>query len=149
MTDLTPLDPASAAAGLREAGDGARGFLGVDPVTDNDALLARRLAAIDAQVFRAGDTLLGAAPNPHQPRQAYVASTSADEAALRALLGFLVTYRRTTSWVALAERGAPAVEALRRCGFEERGALRDHRFRAGAAVDVLVWFGKAAAPCPS
>ncbi|WP_183091609.1 hypothetical protein [Streptomyces radicis] len=149
MTDLIPLDPASAAAGLREAGEGARGFLGVDPVTENDALLTRRLAALDAQVFRAGDTLVGAAPNPHQPRQAYVASTSADEAALRALLGFLVTYRRATSYVALVERGAAATEALRRCGFAERGALRDHRHRSGAPVDVLVWFGKAAETCPS
>ncbi|MDT0267362.1 hypothetical protein RM844_13810 [Streptomyces sp. DSM 44915] len=141
MTELTALDDAGAAAALRAAGAAARGFLDLDPVTQNDALLARTLAGVEGRVFRAGDALVGAAPNPRQPRQALVACTSDEPAAVRALVGFLVTYRRTTSGLALVPDGAPAVAAFRGAGFTELGVLRDHGYGSGAYHDVRVLFG--------
>ena len=139
MPELQLLDTPAAATGLREAADAARGFLGVDPVTQNDLQLTSELDRLRAQVFRAGDTLVGTVPNDRQPRQAYVASTSADAAALRALLGFLATYHRCTSYVALVPNDSPALAAFVDCGFTERGVLRGHRYRAGAYRDVRVY----------
>lgn len=139
--DIVPLGHAEAAAALREAGAPARGFLGLDPVTQNDALLTRTLERAEARVLRAGETLVGAAPNPLQPRQSQVATTSADAAAVRALVDFLVAYRRTTSCLALVPHGAPAVSAFLGCGFTDRGVLRGHRYASGAYHDVRVLFG--------
>jgi hypothetical protein len=142
MADLELLDAADAAVGLREAGDAARGFLGMDPVTQNDLLLTSELTRLDALVFRRADTLVGAMPNERQPRQAYVAGTSADGEALRALLDFLATYRRCTSFVSLVPADSPVVPALAGCGFTERGTLRAHRYGSGAYRDVLVHFAR-------
>ncbi|WP_062216645.1 hypothetical protein [Streptomyces sp. NBRC 109706] len=142
MTDIVPLGHAEAAAALRAAGPGARGFLDLDPVTQNDALLARTLERAEGQVLRVGETLVGAAPNRLQPRQSWVATTSDDEAAVRALVEFLVDYRRTTSCVALVPRGAPGGSAFLGAGFTDRGVLRGHRYASGAYHDVRVLFGR-------
>lgn len=148
MTDIQQLDARAAAAGLRAAKDGARGFLGVDPVTQNDALLAIELTGQDAQVYRVGETLVGFAPNHEQPRQAFVASTSPAAEPVRALLAHLATYQRCTSYVAMVPAGGPSLAAFTGCGFEQVGALRDHRFQSGAYQDVVV-MAKVADPCPS
>jgi hypothetical protein len=137
--DIRRLDPASAAADLRAAADTGRGFLGLDPVTQNDVLLAAELTRMQAQVFRAGDMLLGAVANPDQPRQAFVAATSADPAPLRAFLSFLGTRQRCTSFVAMVPDGAASVAAFERCGFRRVGALRDHRYQSGGYQDVVIY----------
>ncbi|GAA3226351.1 hypothetical protein GCM10020256_36720 [Streptomyces thermocoprophilus] len=84
---LRLLSPAQAAAELSAAGEAARGFLGLDPVTQNAALLGRELAHRDAVVLRYGETLLGCAVNPEQPRQAEVAVTAADAPAMGGAAG--------------------------------------------------------------
>jgi hypothetical protein len=139
MADLTLLGTAEAAALLGAAPEAARGFLGLDPVTQNGPLLARELTRTGAQVLRAGDVLLGYAPNPGQPRQGRVATTSADPAPLAALLGFLRTYRRCTSFVAEVPDGSVAVPALEACGFTGTGRLPGHVFHSGGYHDVLVY----------
>lgn len=149
MTDLRMLEPAAAAAALREAGPAARGFLGLDPVVQNDTLLARELARREVQVLRGGAGLLGFAPNPEQPRQAYVASTSTDPEPLRAFLAFLGSYRRCTSYVAQVPEGAPGAEAFEGCGFARVGTLRAHRFASGAYRDVHVYYREGEEPCRS
>jgi len=149
MADLRLLEPASAAAALSEAGAAARGFLGLDPVVQNEALLARRLGQRDAQVFHGGTGLLGFAPNPAQPHQAYVACTATDPEPLRAFLAFLGSYRRCTSYVARIPEGAPATAAFESCGFHRVGTLRAHRFESGAYRDVHVYYSDGEPSCLS
>lgn len=137
--DVELLDPLSAARALDAAPRAAaRGFLGADPVTQNPHLTARHLAAQDAQVLRRGDALLGYAPNPLQPRQARVATTSPDPEPLLALLEFLRTYHRCFSFVAETPADSPVLPALEACGFTSRGVLPGHLFRSGRHVDVQV-----------
>jgi hypothetical protein len=138
-TDIRRLDPAAAAAHLRAAAEAGRGFLGLDPVTQNDVLLAAELTRMRAQVFQAGDMLLGAVPNPDQPRQAFVAATCADPEPLRVFLGFLDTRQRCGSFVAMVPDGAASAAAFESCGFRRVGVLRDHRYQAGAYQDVVVY----------
>jgi hypothetical protein len=130
------LAPAEAAAAVRAIG--ARGFFDLDPVTQNDALMARELTTRDVQVYRVGDTLLASAVNPVQPRQAYVASTSGDPEPVRALLAFLRAYLRCTSYLALVPAGAAAADAFTGCGFEQVGVLREHRYQTARYHDVYV-----------
>lgn len=143
------LDSETAAVELTRVGGSARGFLGLDPVTQNEALLARELTRAGASVFRADDGLVGCAPNPESPRQSYVATTSADPGAVRAVLEHLVTYQRCASFVALVPAGSPAGAAFVECGFAPVGVLREHRFHSGAYHDVHVYFAGAEEPCPS
>lgn len=142
MADIELLDPAAAAAALREAGPAGRGFLGLDPVTQNDVLLARELERLEAQVFReaAGRAVLGCSPNPVQPRQVCVATTCDDPAVLRAFVGFLATYLRGTSFTATLPADAPSVAAFDGCGFQRVGTLREHFYRSGRYQDCLVYY---------
>ncbi|MFE0651513.1 hypothetical protein ACFVZH_23275 [Streptomyces sp. NPDC059534] len=141
MPELELLAPAAAAAALAAAADDtARGFLGLDPVTQNEALLARELSRADAAVFRYGDTVLGCRVNPDQPRQSEVASTTADPVALGALLDFLHTYQRCESFVALVP-DALDVSGYTALGFAPVGLLREHRYAAGRYHDVRVLHG--------
>jgi hypothetical protein len=149
MSDLELLAPAAAAAALRQAGAAARGFLGLDPVVQNDALLARELGQLDAQIFHGGAGLLGFAANPAQPRQAYIASTSSDPEPLRAFLAFLVSYRRCTSYLAQVPDGAESTAAFESCGFSRVGTLRAHRFESGAYRDVHVYYHGEEGSCRS
>ncbi|MFF9625765.1 hypothetical protein [Streptomyces griseosporeus] len=136
-SELRLLPPAAAAAGLSAAGEAARGFLGLDPVTQNEALLGQELARREAVVFRYGGTVLGCVVNSAQPRQAEVAATTADPAALGALLEFLRTYQRCSSFVTMvpAGRDTSGYEAH---GFRRVGTLREHRFAGGRYHDVHV-----------
>jgi hypothetical protein len=143
MTEIQRLEPDLAVAELRAAADSARGFLGLDPVTQNDALLASELKSLEAQLFSAGETLVGFAPNTDQPRQAYVASTSADPEPLRALLEFLSTYQRCTTFVAMVPDGAESAAGFDACGFERVGVLPRHRWQNYGWQDVLVYVGRA------
>lgn len=143
MTDLLRLDPDAAVAELRASADSARGFLGLDPVTQNDALLTAELKALAAQLFSTGESVVGFAPNTDQPRQAYVASTSADPEPLRALLEFLTTYQRCTSFVAMVPDGAESAAGFEQCGFERAGVLPRHRWQDYDWQDVLVYVGRA------
>ena len=143
MTEIQRLEPDAAVTELRAAADAARGFLGLDPVTQNDALLASELKSLEAQLFSAGETLVGFAPNTDQPRQAYVASTSADPEPLRALLEFLSTYQRCTTFVAMVPDGAESAGGFDACGFERVGVLPRHRWQNYDWQDVLVYVGRA------
>ncbi|MEV6606192.1 hypothetical protein [Kutzneria sp. NPDC051319] len=143
MTEIQRLDPAVAVAELRASGACARGFLGLDPVTQNDSLLTQELESLQAQLFSAGETLVGFAPNADQPRQAYVASTSADPEPLRALLEFLATYQRCTTFVAMGPDGVEAAQGFAACGFEQVGVLPRHRWQNYDWQDVLVYVGRA------
>lgn len=142
---LTRLRPAEAAERLRDAG--ARGFLGLDPVTQNDALLAGCLTGTGAQVFATGDAVVGFAPNPDNPRQAVIATTSDDPATVTAFAGFLREHGRFTSFVSLATREQPAVRALLGCGFAVVARLRDHVYRRGTYHDVSVFFATGESAC--
>ncbi|MGW2182054.1 hypothetical protein ACWCXX_28960 [Streptomyces sp. NPDC001732] len=136
---LEQLSPEAAARLLVAADrDTVRGFLDLDPVTQNAALLAREITRRNLTVLRHGETLLGCAVNPLQPRQASVATTSPDPAALRALLSFLHTYRRCTSFTAETRAGSPVLPALETCGFTRAGVLPGHLFLTGRHHDVLV-----------
>jgi hypothetical protein len=143
MTEILRLDVDAAVAELRASGDSARGFLGLDPVTQNDSLLAAELQALEAQLFSAGEALVGFAPNTDQPRQAYVASTSADPEPLRALLEFLATYQRCTTFVAMVPADAEGGKGFEACGFERAGVLPQHRWQNYDWQDVLVYVGRA------
>lgn len=149
QTTVELLDHTAAAAALRSAGDSARGFLGLDPVTQNESLTAAELRRTGAMVFRDGAALLGYLPNTGQPRQGTVASTSADPAPVRALLEFLRTYRRCTSFVAEVPAGAAACAAFEACGFVVTGTLRGHRFQSGRYHDVRVYCTSQEEPCGS
>ncbi|HVK23843.1 MAG TPA: hypothetical protein VM677_21015 [Actinokineospora sp.] len=140
-TTIQPLDPTDAATALHAAGKAARGFLGLDPVTQNEPLLAAELVRLNAMVFRYGDTVVGYVPNTGQPRQGEVATTSAKTEPVRALLAFLDAYRRCTSFVAMVPAGAQAGTAFTGCGFSQVGTLRGHRFQSGGYHDVLVYAG--------
>lgn len=134
-----PLDAREAARRLAAAPAGtARGFLGLDPVTQDTALLAKEITARGVQVLCHGDALLGYAINPHQPRQAAVATTSADPGPLAALLGLLRAYHRCTSFTAEVTAGSAVLPALAGCGFERRGTLPGHRYESGRYHDVHV-----------
>jgi hypothetical protein len=139
---LQRLDLDAAVAELRSAAESARGFLGLDPVTQNDSLLAAELTSLEAQLFCADGPLVGFAPNTGQPRQAYVASTCADPEPLRALVDFLVTYQRCTTFVAMVPDGAASVAAFEQCGFERAGVLPRHRWQDYDWQDVLVYVGR-------
>jgi hypothetical protein len=143
MTELLRLDTDVAVAELRASGDSARGFLGLDPVTQNDSLLATELNGLQAQLFSTGESLVGFAPNTDQPRQAYVASTSADPEPLRALLEFLTTYQRCTTFVAMVPAGAEGCHGFEACGFDKAGVLPQHRWQDYDWQDVLVYVGRA------
>jgi hypothetical protein len=149
MTDLERLDPLAAAAALRAAPDGARGFLGVDPVTQNDMLVALELTRLGAQVFRRGQALLGFVPNSEQPRQATVATTSADPHLMAEFLTFLGSYQRCTSYVGMVPSGGVAESAFSGCGFHRSGTLRGHRYQAGQYHDVQVYFATVEDLCRS
>jgi hypothetical protein len=143
MTELLRLDTDAAVAELRASGDSARGFLGLDPVTQNDSLLASELTGLAAQLFSAGEALVGFAPNMDQPRQAYVASTSADPEPLRVMLEFLTTYQRCTTFVAMVPADAEGGNGFAACGFERVGVLPQHRWQNYDWQDVLVYVGRA------
>ncbi|WP_130799085.1 hypothetical protein [Streptomyces otsuchiensis] len=133
------LTPEEAARALTDAPVRlTRGFLGLDPVTQNTALLARHIGDREIQVLRYGEALLGYTVNPLQPRQAHVATTSADPAPLDALLGFLADYQRATSFVAEVPEGTPVLPALESCGFTPCGVLPGHLFHSGRYREVLV-----------
>lgn len=149
MTDLERLDPPAAAAALRGAADGARGFLGVDPVTQNDVLVALELTRLGAQVFRRGQALLGFVPNSRQPRQATVATTSADPELMAEFLTFLGSYQRCTSYVGMTAAGGAAESAFTGCGFDRAGTLRGDRYQAGQYQDIHVYFATAENLCRS
>ena len=140
---LQRLDTEAAVAELRTTGASGRGFLGLDPVTQNDSLLAAELKSLEAQFFTVGEALVGFAPNADQPRQAYVASTSADPEPLRALLEFLTTYQRCTTFVAMVPDGAESAAGFDACGFERVGVLPRHRWQNYDWQDVLVYVGRA------
>jgi len=125
------LDAAAAAQALSDAAGAARGFLGIDPVTQNCALIAAELTRIGAQVCRADDALVGYVHRRGQPRQALVASTSAQAEVLATLLSFLRIYQRSTSYLALVPTGSAAITAFEGCGFRRAGELRDHRYQSG------------------
>jgi len=132
---LLRLTDRAAAAALRAAG--ARWFLGLDPVTQNDELLARTLTAVGATVFGHGDAVVGYTLNPDHPGQAVVDTTGTDPAPLAACLDFLHEYLRCDTFVALvAVDRDPA--ALR--GFAVVGRLRGHEYRGGTYHDVDVYF---------
>ena len=146
MTDITEttettaeplrrLGGLAAAAALRASG--ARWFLGLDPVTQNDELLARTLSVAGVTVFRSGDAVVGYTLNPDNPGQAAVDTTGTDPAPLAACLDFLHEYQRCDTFVALvAVDRDPA--ALR--GFTPVGRLRGHEYRGGTYHDVDVYF---------
>ncbi|MCP3760526.1 hypothetical protein [Streptomyces sp. TBY4] len=147
MTDIRPVPLTEAVTALRAAGDACRGFLGVDPVTQNDALLVKELTRTGAQFFRSDGALVGCLTNEDQLRQVYVATTTADPEPLRAFLAFLDTYRRITSYVALLPSGNPTLPAFEKCGFTQVGNLKDHHFQAGRHQDVPVYFASAEVAC--
>jgi len=138
--DIEQIPPDFAVSLLRTATGGGRGFLGLDPVTQNDALLVREMTARQAQVFRYGDSVVGYAPNPDAPRQAVVATTSADPDVLVGFVSFLRVYRRFTSFTATTTADQPAAKALCGGGFREVARLRDHVYRAGGYRDLHVYF---------
>jgi hypothetical protein len=144
---IVQLAPADAVARLRRTPGQGRGFLGLDPVTQNDALLKILLARCGAQlfgsdVFGSDDAVLGYVPNADNQRQGFIATTSADPAVLAAFTEFLRVYRRYTSFVCHVADGDPAITALEGCGFRVAGRLRGHVFRTGAYHDVNVYFGR-------
>ena len=150
MTDLRVLDPAAAAAELAGSSEAARGFLGLDPVTQNEPLLAAELTRMSAGVCRAdGGALVGFAPSPGQPRQMLLASTSARPEPVRALLGFLRAYCRYSSCLAMVPAGNASAEAYESCRFTRIGTLRGHWYQSGEYRDVTVYFAKAADACQS
>ncbi|MER5439013.1 hypothetical protein [Streptomyces sp. NPDC002790] len=144
MTELNVLTAEAAATALGRCGQAARGFLGLDPVTQNDALLVLRLRAEEALVFRYGGgnapvaSVLGAVWNPHNPRQAVVSSTTEDPEALTALLDFLRTHRRCVGAVGVCASADPAHAGFAATGFRPVGVLRAHFFRSGAYLDATV-----------
>lgn len=137
---LQRLATAEGVARLRALGDGGRGFLGLDPRTQNDALLTRLLTEREAVLFGHGETLLGTYQSKDNPRQAVVAVSGADPAALAALARLLRVYRRHTSMVAFTSPGDPALPALRACRFREVGTLAGHHYRSGAYRDAVVHY---------
>lgn len=137
---LTRLARAEGVARLRALGDGGRGFLGLDPRTQNDALLTRILTEREAVLFGYGETLLGAYQNKENPRQAVVAVSGDDPDGLAALARLLRVYRRYTSMVVLTAPGDPALPALRACRFREVGTLSGHHYRSGAYHDAVVHY---------
>ncbi len=149
MTEFTLLDSASAVTALRETGDAARGFLGLDPVTQNDPLLAKHLARMSAQLGQAGGTVVGWAQNADQPRQATLSTTTGDAEAVRAMVKFLATYQRCTTYVAMVPAGADAEKAFTGSGFQEIGVLPEHRYAGGTYHDVRVYFGRTEDTCPA
>lgn len=143
------LDAAAAAQALSDEAQLARGFLGIDPVTQNRAQVAAELTRMGAQVCRADDALVGYAHRRDQPRQALVASTSARAEPVATLLSFLHVYHRLTSYLALVPAGSATIGAFEGCGFRRTGVLREHRYQSGGYQDVLVYFAKAADTCRS
>lgn len=135
MADVVQLELADGVRRL--AALTARGFLGLDPVTQNDALLRKLLSARDARLFGSGDAVLAYAPNPDNPRQAEIATTSTDPEVIAAFTEFLRRHGRYTSFVCY---GGPA-DALRASGFRPAGRLREHVFGGGRYHDVPVHVG--------
>jgi hypothetical protein len=147
---IARLDTAAAVAGLRALPpETARGFFGLDPVTQNDALLAKQIDRSGVQLYSCGETLVGCLPNPDHPRQAQVASTSSAPEPLRALLGFLGTYQRCTSYFALVPQDSPVAAAFESCGFVCVGALPEHLFHSGRYRDVLIYHATEGDTCRS
>jgi acyl transferase domain-containing protein len=143
MTDtaaLRLLSPDEVAARLRTSPGGGRGFLGTDPVIQNDALLARALRDTSARLLGWRDTVLGTRPNPRNPRQEEVAATSNDADALAALLDFLRAHRHCGSALAVCGPDAAMLPALNQLGFRRTGLLRGHYFRAGRYLDATVHY---------
>lgn len=149
MANIQRLDLPSAIAGLRAAGSNARGFLGLDPVTQNDALLSLELARSGAVVLRHGDTLLGYLPNRDQPRQAVIATTSGEPGPIGAMVEFLHTYQRCTSFVATVPVDSTGVAAFDGSGFTRTGTLREHQYRGGRYRDLVVFFATREDVCRS
>lgn len=142
MPDLQMLGAAAAAQALSDKAWEARGFLGIDPVTQNCSLIVADLTRMSAQVCRFDDALVGYAHHPWQPRQALVATTSAQAEPVAALLSFLRIYHRSTSYLALVPIGTAVVAAFEGCGFRRTGVLHDHCYQSGGYRDVLVYFAK-------
>jgi hypothetical protein len=151
---------------LRRARNWGRGFLGVDPVTQNAALMARLLDEASAETYQVAAhgsavAVAGCVRNPVNRRQALVAiaelpaggPTDGDprgEAAaappaelakvIRRFLRYLSTNRDITSFVAYAVAGDGALPGLIDSGFREVGQLREHVYRSGAFHDEHVFF---------
>jgi hypothetical protein len=153
LTDTTAtlrvMDSKTAAAALSRGPESARGFLGLDPVTQNEPLLAASLTRMAAEVYAADDALVGFAPVPGQPRQMLVATTSAHPGPLAALLAFLRTYCRASSYLARVPAGHPSATALADCGLIPTGVLHEHWYQSGEYRDVTVYYARAADACRS
>jgi hypothetical protein len=143
------MDSKAAAAALSGMPEAARGFLGLDPVTQNEPLLAAVLHRMAAEVYAADDALVGFAPVPGQPRQMLVATTSAQPGPLAALLAFLRTYCRASSYLARVPEGSPSAAACADCGLIRTGVLRGHWYQSGEYRDVTVYYARAADACRS
>lgn len=148
MVELVLLPAEEVAVRLGRISGSGRGFLELDPVVQNEPLLALLLAARSALVFSYGDdALVGAQANPDNPRQAFVSATSDCPAAVAALLDFLRAHRRCTSAVALVAPGAGAVAAFEALGFTGTGRLRDHYYRSGSYLDALIYYRRLEPTC--
>ncbi len=117
------------------------GFLGLDPLTQNDQWLLDRLTGMRATLYGTErGTLVGCAPNPANPRQARVAVAADDSAALTALLDLLRSTAAHTSFTAVACASDAGLPALLDCSFREVGTLRGHVLRAGVYLDAGVYY---------
>lgn len=141
MDELVPLELSDAIRRLRRLPDSGLGFLGLDPLTQNDQWLMGRLTSMRAAVYVAGrDTIVASAPNFANPRQSQVAVAADDSTALRVLLSFLRSTAYCTSFTATLCASDTGLPALLDCGFREVGTLRNHVFRAGIYRDVGVYY---------
>lgn len=159
---------------LRRAAGWGRGFLGVDPVTQNSTLMVRLLTEAEAETYQVAAhgsavAVAGCVRNPANRHQALVAiaelpsagpdgapadadprrpAASASPAELakviRRFLTYLSTHRDITSFVAHAVVGDGALPGLIDSGFCEVGRLREHVYRSGGFHDEHVFFARLA-----
>lgn len=141
MAEPVRLELPTAVRRLRRLPDSGLGFLGLDPLTQNDQWLLNRLTSMRATLYDTErGTVVGCAPNPANPRQARVAVAADDSAALTALLALVRATAGYTSFTAVACASDAGLPALLDCGFREVGTLRGHVFRAGVYLDAGVYY---------
>lgn len=131
-------DPTEAGEILQAEPAHHRGFLGLDPVVQNAAWMARRLISNQAAVYTSDGQLLGVAPDPSHSEFAQISMTHGAGSQLPAFLELVEQHHGFSRFITYVDSDESPADYVDN-GFHFCGTLRAHRLRGGERHNVQVY----------